>query len=133
MLLVCHWGNVGKWVWLAVPSGTLLGLGRRDELQSAAFHLLGFTPWFPIPGGVSERSQLREELVLGSNRGGAVPVPAAWLWPYEETIRKCARSWVTVVHLMEHNPELTFACSQVRDLLLDTSVCLACCLSSKRR
>lgn len=59
--------------------------------------------------------------MLGNNCDGAVPVPAAWLWPYEETIRKCARSWVTVVDLMEHNPELTFACSQVSDLPLDSS------------
>lgn len=43
-------------------------------------------------------------------------VSTAWLWPYEETIRKCARSWVTVIRLMEHNPELTFACSQVSHL-----------------
>lgn len=50
-----------------------------------------------------------------------MPVPAAWLWPYEETIRKCARSWVTVVRLMECNPELTFACSQVSDLPLGSS------------
>lgn len=37
----------------------------------------------------------------------------AWLWPYEETIRKCGRSWVTVVRLMEKNPDFVFACSQV--------------------
>lgn len=111
-----------------------MGLGMRDELQPAVFYLLGFTPQFPILGGVSEGFQLCEELVLGNNHGGAMPVPAAWLWPYEETIRKCARSWVTVVHLMEHNPELTFACSQVSDLPLDTSPLLvACCFSSKKR
>ncbi|NWZ58081.1 MA2C1 mannosidase, partial [Haliaeetus albicilla] len=45
---------------------------------------------------------------------GHCHIDSAWLWPYEETIRKCARSWVTVVRLMEHNPELTFACSQLR-------------------
>uniref|UniRef100_A0A8C3DCS8 Alpha-mannosidase 2C1 n=1 Tax=Corvus moneduloides TaxID=1196302 RepID=A0A8C3DCS8_CORMO len=45
---------------------------------------------------------------------GHCHIDSAWLWPYEETIRKCARSWVTVVHLMEHNPELTFACSQAQ-------------------
>ncbi|NXS22976.1 MA2C1 mannosidase, partial [Mystacornis crossleyi] len=44
---------------------------------------------------------------------GHCHIDSAWLWPYEETIRKCGRSWVTVVHLMEHNPELTFACSQL--------------------
>uniref|UniRef100_A0A8C5JLB3 Mannosidase alpha class 2C member 1 n=1 Tax=Junco hyemalis TaxID=40217 RepID=A0A8C5JLB3_JUNHY len=45
---------------------------------------------------------------------GHCHIDSAWLWPYEETVRKCARSWVTVVHLMEHNPELTFACSQAQ-------------------
>ncbi|XP_027645314.2 alpha-mannosidase 2C1 isoform X2 [Falco biarmicus] len=45
---------------------------------------------------------------------GHCHIDSAWLWPYEETIRKCARSWVTVVHLMECNPELTFACSQAQ-------------------
>uniref|UniRef100_A0A8C3VE01 alpha-mannosidase n=1 Tax=Catharus ustulatus TaxID=91951 RepID=A0A8C3VE01_CATUS len=45
---------------------------------------------------------------------GHCHIDSAWLWPYEETIRKCARSWVTVVQLMEHNPELTFACSQAQ-------------------
>lgn len=42
------------------------------------------------------------------------PPRLAWLWPFKETVRKCARSWVTVVQLMERNPEFIFACSQVR-------------------
>lgn len=54
--------------------------------------------------------------MLSDNCAGAVSVPAAWLWPYEETIRKCARSWVTVIRLMESNPEFTFVCSQVSPL-----------------
>ncbi|KFV05117.1 Alpha-mannosidase 2C1, partial [Tauraco erythrolophus] len=45
---------------------------------------------------------------------GHCHIDSAWLWPYEETIRKCARSWVTVLRLMERNPELTFACSQAQ-------------------
>nr|XP_060611673.1 alpha-mannosidase 2C1-like [Anolis sagrei ordinatus] len=44
---------------------------------------------------------------------GHCHIDSAWLWPYEETIRKCARSWITVVRLMEKNPEFTFVCSQV--------------------
>ena len=40
-------------------------------------------------------------------------VPSAWLWPYEESIRKCGRSWVTVIRLMEKNPDFIFTCSQV--------------------
>ncbi|XP_047937398.2 alpha-mannosidase 2C1 isoform X1 [Anser cygnoides] len=45
---------------------------------------------------------------------GHCHIDSAWLWPYEETIRKCARSWVTVIRLMESNPELTFVCSQAQ-------------------
>uniref|UniRef100_A0A674K0G2 alpha-mannosidase n=1 Tax=Terrapene triunguis TaxID=2587831 RepID=A0A674K0G2_9SAUR len=44
---------------------------------------------------------------------GHCHIDSAWLWPYEESIRKCARSWVTVIRLMEKNPEFTFVCSQV--------------------
>ncbi|KAJ7311155.1 hypothetical protein JRQ81_006760 [Phrynocephalus forsythii] len=45
---------------------------------------------------------------------GHCHIDSAWLWPYEETIRKCARSWVSVVRLMEKNPEFTFVCSQAQ-------------------
>uniref|UniRef100_A0AAY4DIJ6 alpha-mannosidase n=1 Tax=Denticeps clupeoides TaxID=299321 RepID=A0AAY4DIJ6_9TELE len=41
-------------------------------------------------------------------------IDSAWLWPYEETIRKCGRSWATVIGLMEKNPEFVFACSQAQ-------------------
>uniref|UniRef100_A0A672RD98 Alpha-mannosidase 2C1 n=1 Tax=Sinocyclocheilus grahami TaxID=75366 RepID=A0A672RD98_SINGR len=45
---------------------------------------------------------------------GHCHIDSAWLWPYEETIRKCARSWVTVIKLMENNPEFVFTCSQAQ-------------------
>ncbi|KAK5610189.1 Alpha-mannosidase 2C1 [Crenichthys baileyi] len=45
---------------------------------------------------------------------GHCHIDTAWLWPYEETIRKCGRSWVTVVGLMEKNPEFVFTCSQAQ-------------------
>uniref|UniRef100_W5LF31 alpha-mannosidase n=1 Tax=Astyanax mexicanus TaxID=7994 RepID=W5LF31_ASTMX len=45
---------------------------------------------------------------------GHCHIDSAWLWPYEETIRKCARSWVTAVRLMEKNPEFIFTCSQAQ-------------------
>ncbi|KAK7891516.1 hypothetical protein WMY93_023479 [Mugilogobius chulae] len=45
---------------------------------------------------------------------GHCHIDSAWLWPYEETIRKCGRSWVTVVRLMEKNPNFVFACSQAQ-------------------
>ncbi|XP_037689297.1 alpha-mannosidase 2C1 isoform X15 [Choloepus didactylus] len=48
---------------------------------------------------------------------GHCHIDTAWLWPFEETVRKCARSWVTAVQLMERNPEFIFVCSQAQQLL----------------
>ncbi|KAM9753087.1 alpha-mannosidase 2C1 [Menidia menidia] len=45
---------------------------------------------------------------------GHCHIDSAWLWPYEETIRKCGRSWVTVISLMEKNPDFVFTCSQAQ-------------------
>ncbi|XP_072409308.1 alpha-mannosidase 2C1 isoform X1 [Chiloscyllium punctatum] len=45
---------------------------------------------------------------------GHCHIDTAWLWPYEETIRKCARSWVSVLRLMEKNPSFIFTCSQAQ-------------------
>ncbi|AWP08416.1 putative alpha-mannosidase 2C1 [Scophthalmus maximus] len=45
---------------------------------------------------------------------GHCHIDTAWLWPFEETIRKCGRSWVTAIRLMEKNPEFVFACSQAQ-------------------
>ncbi|XP_056138138.1 alpha-mannosidase 2C1 [Lampris incognitus] len=45
---------------------------------------------------------------------GHCHIDSAWLWPYDETIRKCGRSWVTVIRLMESNPEFVFTCSQAQ-------------------
>ncbi|XP_037357973.1 alpha-mannosidase 2C1 isoform X4 [Talpa occidentalis] len=47
---------------------------------------------------------------------GHCHIDTAWLWPFKETVRKCARSWVTVVQLMEQNPDFIFACSQAQQL-----------------
>ncbi|XP_031420687.1 alpha-mannosidase 2C1 isoform X2 [Clupea harengus] len=45
---------------------------------------------------------------------GHCHIDSAWLWPYEESIRKCGRSWVTVIRLMEKNPDFIFTCSQAQ-------------------
>ena len=44
---------------------------------------------------------------------GNCHIDSAWLWPYSETKRKCARSWSSTLQLMEEYPEMKFACSQV--------------------
>ncbi|XP_029399252.1 alpha-mannosidase 2C1 isoform X2 [Mus pahari] len=47
---------------------------------------------------------------------GHCHIDTAWLWPFKETVRKCARSWSTAVKLMEQNTEFVFACSQAQQL-----------------
>ena len=37
-----------------------------------------------------------------------------WLWPFEETIRKAARSWSSQIDLMDRYPEYKFICSQAQ-------------------
>ncbi|HNT89928.1 MAG TPA: alpha-mannosidase, partial [Candidatus Hydrogenedentes bacterium] len=39
-------------------------------------------------------------------------IDTAWLWPVRETRRKVARTWSTVLRLMERYPEFIFAASQ---------------------
>jgi len=45
---------------------------------------------------------------------GHAHIDTAWLWPVRETRRKCARSFSTVLSLMQEDPEFRFACSQVQ-------------------
>jgi len=42
---------------------------------------------------------------------GHAHIDTAWLWPIEETRRKCQRSFATVVKLMDEYPQFKFACS----------------------
>ncbi|KAL3883418.1 hypothetical protein ACJMK2_029685 [Sinanodonta woodiana] len=45
---------------------------------------------------------------------GHCHIDTAWLWPYAETIRKCARSWSNSIRLMEKYKDFTFTCSQAQ-------------------
>ncbi|XP_078484834.1 alpha-mannosidase 2C1 [Ciona intestinalis] len=45
---------------------------------------------------------------------GHCHIDCAWLWPYSETRRKCARSWVSVLNIMKRYPDFTFVCSQAQ-------------------
>lgn len=45
---------------------------------------------------------------------GHCHIDTAWLWPFDETKRKAARSWSTQLDLMERYPEHTFTCSQAQ-------------------
>jgi alpha-mannosidase len=45
---------------------------------------------------------------------GHAHIDSAWLWPVRETIRKCARTFSTVIDLMDEHPEFVFACSSAQ-------------------
>jgi len=45
---------------------------------------------------------------------GHCHIDTAWLWPYAETKRKCARSWITQIRLMEEFSSYLFAASQAQ-------------------
>lgn len=47
---------------------------------------------------------------------GHCHIDSAWLWPYSESVRKCARSWSSVLRLMDQHPAFTFVCSQAQQL-----------------
>ncbi|KAM6937533.1 alpha-mannosidase 2C1 [Xenentodon cancila] len=74
------------------------------------------------PGSFSEAHRLASKFFSQQNGEsqhtvhamGHCHIDSAWLWPYEETIRKCGRSWVTVVSLMDKNPDFHFTCSQAQ-------------------
>ncbi len=43
---------------------------------------------------------------------GHAHIDTAWLWTLDETKRKCARTFATMLRLMERNQDFTFLCSQ---------------------
>jgi alpha-mannosidase len=45
---------------------------------------------------------------------GHAHIDTAWLWPLEETHRKCVRTFATQLRLMERYPDYRFACSQAQ-------------------
>jgi alpha-mannosidase len=45
---------------------------------------------------------------------GNCHIDTCWLWPWDETKRKVARSWSSQCDLMDRYPEATFACSQAQ-------------------
>jgi alpha-mannosidase len=49
---------------------------------------------------------------------GNCHIDTAWLWTYDETKRKCARSWSSTLRLMDCYPKLIFAISQAQQVSL---------------
>lgn len=60
---------------------------------------------------------LSEKTGSGQHRITAVGnchIDTAWLWPYDETKRKIARSWASQLDLIERYPDYVFTGSQVQ-------------------
>jgi alpha-mannosidase len=47
---------------------------------------------------------------------GHAHLDTAWLWPLRETVRKCARTFATVLELMDRYPDYRFVVSQAQHL-----------------
>ncbi|MFT4029073.1 MAG: glycoside hydrolase family 38 C-terminal domain-containing protein [Protaetiibacter sp.] len=47
---------------------------------------------------------------------GHAHIDSAWLWPVRETIRKCARTFSSMIVLMDQDPGFRFACSSAQQL-----------------
>jgi alpha-mannosidase len=45
---------------------------------------------------------------------GHAHIDSAWLWPVRETVRKCARTFSTVLDLMDEHDDFVFACSSAQ-------------------
>jgi len=88
-----------------------------DECRKIAKKFLGIKidshHVYDSPGtaGTAGEGMLDEVLVTGI---GHCHIDTAWLWPFDETKRKVARSWATQVDLMERYEEHRFVCSQAQ-------------------
>ncbi|XP_045117159.1 alpha-mannosidase 2C1-like isoform X2 [Portunus trituberculatus] len=91
---------------------------RAHQALYAANHMINTI----ISGNYSQASQIADTF-FGKRNGdlahtvamiGNCHIDSAWLWPYSETKRKCARSWSSTVLLLEEYPEMKFACSQAQ-------------------
>ena len=93
---------------------------RRDRILhalNAAIDVLEFDP-----ATIQKcRDLLRPELEKRANDSaltawcvGHAHIDTAWLWPYEESIRKCARTFSAQVMLNDKYPEFIFGASQAQ-------------------
>jgi alpha-mannosidase len=86
-----------------------------DALCRASNHLIEFSE----PEAASARAILSPELKKNGGDAsliisavGHAHMDLAWLWPIRETIRKCGRTFATVLRMMERYPDYIFGASQ---------------------
>jgi alpha-mannosidase len=95
---------------------------RRGRLQQAMAEVFEIVPQDPAHHSgdwlrALAEARLRMAPHLSSPANASAPVAGlvghshmdtAWMWPIEETIRKCARTYSNALSLMEQYPEYTF-------------------------
>jgi alpha-mannosidase len=81
-------------------------LGMSDDLRWSAFH----EALAPLFDSVPAPDAPRLHAVANAH------IDTAWLWPFREAVRKVARSFSNVLALMDEDPALHFASSQVLHL-----------------
>jgi len=97
---------------------------------AAAEAVYGVTPDAPALPGLATPEEIAAAVKAAKAELAAVQQPArvpylptlwavghghidlAWLWPLEETIRKCGRTWATQLQLCREFPDYVFAASQ---------------------
>lgn len=113
---------------LEVLGGLATALAPEDPWRAELVRGIGraldaLDPSDPLPGAPAARALLAPLLarpaVAGAHRvsaTGHAHIDSAWLWPLEETRRKCARTLANVLALGEEYPELVFSFSQAQQL-----------------
>lgn len=107
----------------------ILGMAKdlpEDSLRgSQALHTANKIINAFIPGNdqsISEGLKIAQQFLISKNGDaqheifaiGHCHIDTAWLWPFDETIRKAARSWSSQINLMDRYPDYKFICSQAQ-------------------
>lgn len=92
---------------------------RRSRLWDALLRAAAVLVEFTDAEATKVRAILAPELAkaggdpsLTISAVGHAHMDLAWLWPVRETIRKCARTFATVLRMMERYPDYVFGASQ---------------------
>ncbi|REJ06465.1 alpha-mannosidase [Microbacterium bovistercoris] len=97
---------------------------RRHRILRAFERMMDVADPQDISGtAVDARAVIAEVLASPANASahevvaiGHAHIDSAWLWPFRETVRKCARTFSNVLNLMDVHPEFRFACSSAQQL-----------------
>jgi alpha-mannosidase len=97
-------------------------LPRRAQVLRALEDMADVVdPWDVAGTAAAGRSVLADVLARPAHASahrvvavGHAHIDSAWLWPARETVRKCARTFSSVLALMDTDPDLVFVCSSAQ-------------------